>query len=123
MPMLAGIRFNAIDPLGLKDCKCKVKFSAVGPNQATASRGALGFKPPAGSVAINPGTFGLPYGATVTNGRYLEREATQSAINEARGEILILAPALASDLAGRVNFTGTTFTIGDIGDKTSVIVQ
>jgi RHS repeat-associated protein len=106
-----------IDPTGLKDCTCSVKFSAIGPDQATASRGALGFRPPAGSVAINPGYFGLPYGSTQTNGRYLEREGTQSAINEAREGIQIFAPGLATALDGRVSFSGTTLSIGDIGDK------
>lgn len=108
---------NLIDPFGLKDCTCNVKFSAVGPNQATATVGALGVKPPAGTVAINPGSFGLPYSGQITKQRYIEREATQAKIRNARDQIQILAPGLASSLSGKVSFTGTTFSIGDIGDK------
>lgn len=100
-----------IDPTGLKDCKCTVTFSAVGPNQATNAKGALGIKPPAGSVAISPASFGLAYGTTS------ERVASQRVINANRANISIAAPGLSGALEGRTSFTGTTLTIGDVGDK------
>jgi RHS repeat-associated protein len=115
---VGGNPLSFVDPLGLaKTCSCKVKFSAVGPNQAPNSRNALGLRTQAGTVAINPGSFGLAYGSAVTNGRFLEREATQREINQAKGGVSISAPGLAPFLDGRATFSGTNLTIGDIGDK------
>ncbi|MFA7060096.1 MAG: RHS repeat-associated core domain-containing protein [Pedobacter sp.] len=97
---------NWIDPLGLeKTCVCQVTFSAVGPKQAVGY-GALGIKPPNDSVAIGPASFGLPY-TTIA-----ERNATQNEIRANIDNIQISAPGLSQYLTG-----GTTFTIGDIGDR------
>ena len=114
---VGGNPLSFVDPLGLeKTCSCKVKFSAIGPKQAPNSRNALGSRTRAGTVAINPGSFGLPYDGTITKGRFLVREATNREINRAKGGISISAPGLASFLDGRATFSGTTLTIGDIGD-------
>jgi RHS repeat-associated protein len=87
-----------------KACTFSAKFSAVGPRQARGI-GALGFKPPNDSVAVNPGIFGLPYGT------YTERAATQAMLRANVPYIRVSAPQLANFLSG-----GTTFTIGDVGD-------
>lgn len=94
-----------IDPLGLdKTCRCKATFTAVGPNQAKGN-GALGTPPPKGSVAVNPGSFGLPYGSIP------EREAAQKILRTSGASISISAPGLIGSTPG------TTFSIGDVGDR------
>lgn len=57
-------------------------------------------------MAISPASFGLPY-VTIA-----ERIATQKMIRDQIGNIQIFAPGLSEHLTG-----GTTFSIGDIGDK------
>jgi len=103
---VGGNPMSFVDRLGYaKTCTCNATFSAVGPNQATGI-GALGVSPPNDSVAISPGSFGLPYGTIA------ERSATQQAIKSAASSIRIEAPGLSEFLTG-----GTTFTIGDVGDR------
>jgi len=98
---------NYTDLFGLeKTCACQATFTAVGPNQAIGI-GALGISPPNDSVAISPAAFGLPYDTIA------ERLATQKEIIANIGNIQIHAPGLAEYLTGR-----TTFTIGDVGDRT-----
>ena len=98
---------NYFDPSGFdQTCQCSaLTFSAVGPNQAVGI-GALRISPPNDSVAVNPAIFGLPYD-TIPN-----RVATQNALIKNIPNVRINAPGLSDYLDG-----GTTFTIGDVGDK------
>lgn len=89
-----------------KSCTFTAKFSAVGPNQATNSKGALGISPSANNVAISPGIFGLPYNTIP------ERISTQQLLEANMASIQIQASGLSEFMTGT-----TTFTIGDVGDE------
>lgn len=100
---VGGNPVSFVDTLGLdKTCTCKATFTAVGPNQAKA--GALG-PPPNGSVAVNPGSFGFAYDTIP------QREAAQRALRTDGANVSISAPGLVG------SSPGTTFSIGDVGDR------